>query len=1136
MRWWNKVNFVLNNIRYVVQLWVLVWSLLAATAQAQPTSVLAEGSWRRLSTTQTGIYKITAPLLRRMGFDLTTLNPQYLQLYGNGGAMLPQANSAPRSRGLTQQAVWVTGQDDGRFDENDVLYFYAESPHQVVYDSTRAAFRHQINYYADTTYYFLTAGKAPGLRVTGLASINAEGGDVVDQFDDYWYHEEESVNLLQSGREWWGEYLGLSSQLSLPVPLTGLVPGTEARLLTRAIASAQVATRFRWQVNGQEVGEQPVGTVSTYRYDLRAQIAEKDYLFKVPASPPSAFSVGVQFDKGGQANAQAYLDYIALQIRRRLQQYDGQQVYRFLPAARDTVQYRIQTTSPDWIWWDVTVPLHPRQALLQRTSTGIAQFGAQGARQVRTYVGFLPQQALEPPAWQPVPNQNIYASTVPDLLIVSARAWEKEAQRLAQHRRQHDGLDVLVVTTDQVYNEFASGRADVSAIRDFARHLYQQAPDKLKYLLLLGDATYDYRNRSRTQSAAQQQGWVPVYESRESLHPVFTYSSDDYFGFMKDREGYWQESTSGDHTLDIGTGRLPVKTADEARVVVDKLIHYDTSPRTRGAWRNRIGFVADDGDGNIHQQHADELAGITQPYLLPQRLFIDAFPQLTTPEGPKAPELNAAIGRNIEEGTLILNYTGHGGISGWAEEQVLTLADIQSLRGYNNMPLLVTATCEFGRYDDPALVSGAELMVLSPRGAAIGAVTTTRPVFASTNFALNKAFYEVLTTVGTSARMGDIVRITKNRSLSGSLNRNFTLLGDPSMRLARPEYEIQWEAIADTLRALQKVKLTGRVVQKGSASAVSTFEGTARVTLFDKPVSFRTAGSESTPATYSEYRSRLFDGQVSIRNGRFNVEFVVPRNIDYRLGKGRISVYAVSTDSLSDAAAQLGVVVGGSENSLTDRTPPQIRAYLNDSSFRDGQVVPASSVLWIEASDESGINVSQAGLGHELLATLNDSTTFVLNDYFVAHTDDYQRGTIRFPLEGLPPGHYTVHVKIWDTYTNSSETTLRFIVGPESGIKLVRAHVFPNPFQEQLSFELEHTRDSEDIEVFFRILSVSGQTLCTYRWIYYTSEKMIREAIQPKDLSSLLPTGFGMYLYELSVRSVKDGSTDRRSGKLLMAR
>lgn len=1111
--------------------------MLSATTQAQPSAPLSIGSWYKLSTTQTGVYRLNAALLRKMGFDLTTLNPQYLQLYGNGGAMLPQPNSTSRPRGLTQNRIWITGQEDGRFDDNDALYFYADAPHQVWYDPAQAGFRHQVNYYADTSYYFLTVGQVPGLRVADRPGIGAAGGTVVEQFDDYWFREEEAVNLLQSGREWWGEYLGLSSQLRLPVPLPGIVPGTEARLRTRAIASAQVATRFRWQVNDREVGEQPVGTVSTYRYDLRAQTVEKEYAFKVTDTPPSAFSVGVLFEKGTQANAQAYLDYVALQTRRYLRQYDAQQLYRFRPATTDTVLYRIQTTSPDWQWWDVTDAQQPARSLLQRTAEGTAQFRTHGARQARTYVGFLPQQALEPQGWQPVPNQDLYGRPVPDLLIVTAPAWASEAQRLAQLRRQHDGLEVLVVTTGQVYNEFASGRPDVSAIRDFARHLYRQSPGKLKYLLLFGDATYDYRNRGRSQSPVQQLGWVPTYESRESLHPVFTYSSDDYFGFLEDGEGNWNETTGGDHTLEIGIGRLPVKTVEEARTVVDKLIYYATSSRTRGAWRNRLSFVADDGDGNIHQQHANELATIIQPYLLPQRLFVDAFPQLSTPEGQKVPSLNTSIRQHIDEGTLVLNYTGHGGIGGWAEEQVLTLADMQSVRGYDNMPLLVTATCEFGRYDDPALVSGAELMVLSPRGAAIGAVTTTRPVFASTNFSLNKAFYEAFVATRPRGRMGDIVRLTKNNSLSGSLNRNFALLGDPSMQLARPEYEVRWETKPDTLRALQKVTLRGTVTQTGDTLTQTDFNGTARVTVFDKPVSFRTAGAESgSPATYYEYRNKLFDGTVSVRNGRFTTEFVVPRNIDYRPGEGRVSVYMVSTDSLRDAAGQLGVVVGGSENNLTDRTPPQLKAYLNDRSFQNDQVVPAAPVLWIEASDESGINLSRAGLGHELVATLNDSVTYVLTDYFVAQTDDFRRGTIRFPLGPLPAGTYTVHIKIWDTYTNSSEITLRFIVGSESGIKLVRAVVFPNPVQDQLSFEIEHSRDNEDIEVHFRILNLSGQILHTSHQTYYNSPKILRQTLQPEILQSVLANGVSTYLYEVSVRSTKDGSNDRRAGKLLMAR
>ncbi|GAB2763955.1 type IX secretion system sortase PorU [Rhabdobacter roseus] len=1125
MPWWKPANFL-----YWITLYLLGGLVLFSNAQAQDASVLAQGSWYKIGVVQSGIYRLDAPALRRLGLTTSTLNARHLQLYGNGGGMLPQANDALRPQDLRQNAIWVPGEEDGRFDEQDALYFYAEGPHVTRYDSLNHHLYHQTNYYSDTSYYFLTVGTSPGLRLTDLPSLMASQSTPLDQFDDYWFHEKESVNLLQSGREWWGEYLANTGALNLQVPTPGLVPGSMTRLRVRAIASAQVPTQFRWQVNGQEVGRPSVGTVSTYRYDLRAQLSDQAYVFPVGTSPPVTTTLSVAFDPNGQSSAQAYLDWASLQTKRYLRPYDGQQSYYFLPASVDTVTYRITGTLPDWYWWDVSDPARPARAQVDRGPDGTGTFTAIQGRRFRRFIGFRPSQALEPVSGRAIANQNIRQSKVPDLLIVTPPAWETQARRLADFREQHDGLDVLVVTSEQVYHEFGSGQPDISALRDLARYLYLRAPDKLRYLLLFGDASYDYKNRT----AAGGGVGVPVYQSRESLHPVFSYSSDDYFGFFKTREGTWEESTSGDHTLDIGVGRLPVKTPEEARVVVDKLIHYATSPRSRGAWRNRISFVADDGDANIHQQHADQLATFIQPHLLSQRLFIDAFPQQTTPGGTKAPELNTAIRRTVEEGTLILNYTGHGGAVGWAEEQVLTLADMQAMRGYNNLPLLVTATCEFGRYDDPALVSGAELMVLSPRGAAIGAVTTTRPVFASTNFTLNKAFYEALAVARPQQlRLGDIVRLTKNNSLSGSLNRNFALLGDPSLRLAQAEHAIRWRQVPDTLRALQKVLLEGEIVAPGAEVPLLDFNGSAQVVVYDKPVAFRTLGNEATAAEYQEYRNRLFAGNVQVQQGRFRVEFVVPRDIDYRLGEGRVSVYALSQDSLTDASAQLAVWVGGSANVPPDRTPPTLTAYLNDAAFQDGQTVTPTPVLYAELFDESGINLSQAGLGHDLTATLNDTLSWVLNAYYTAHPNDFRSGTIRFPLGTLPPGPHQLRIKVWDTHTNSAEKTLRFIVGSEPAIKLAQALVFPNPFEQHLSFKIEHTRESEDVEITFRLFNVAGQTLKTFHRMYYNSEAIIEDAIPNLVPSQLLTPGRALYLYELLIRSSKDNSTDRHTGKLL---
>ncbi len=1102
-------------------------------SHAQVPSVLAEGTWYKLAVTQSGVYRVDAGFLRKMGIDPSKINPKNLQIYGNGGGILPQSNAALRPSDLVQNAVWVVGEEDGKFDDKDAMYFYAEGARVVRYDSLQKSVFHEINYYSDSSYYYLNIGSSPGKRIANVASQH-DAGAVVDQFDDYWFHEEESVNLLQSGREWWGEYLGLSGQLALKADLPGVVPGSAAMLRGAGIATAQVTTRFRWQVNGQDIGEQTQGAVSTYRYDLKAQRSEKNYAFTIGETPPSTFNISLNFDKNGQNSAQAYLDYVALQTRRQLRAYPAQQIYRFLPSDKASITYLLKDIPQDWQWWDVSEPQQPRRATLERTPDGTAKFGANNGRNLRAYAGFSVQQGLEPASWQKIANQNLHALPVPELLIVTPKAWQNVAARLAQFREKHDGLAVAVVTTDQVFNEFASGKPDPTAIRDFVRYLYRQNPEKLKYLLLFGDATYDYRNRSGTQSATQQQRWVPVYESRESLHPVYTYSSDDYFGFLQQNEGEWLETAAGDHPLDIGIGRLPVKTPEEARVVVDKLIHYGSSPQTLGKWRNRISFVADDGDGNIHQQHADLLAKQIGDKFLTQRLFVDAFPHVGSPEGVKTPDLNAAIRQRIDDGTLILNYTGHGGTTGWAEEQILTLADMQNARGYDNLPLLLTATCEFGRYDDPALVSGAELMVLSPRGAAIGALTTTRPVFSSTNFSLNKAFYEALNAADTGTRVGDLMKFTKNNSLSGSLNRNFALLGDPSMQLARPAYEVAWTGPPDTLSALRQVTLRGSILQ--NKKIAETFDGTAYVTIYDKPVRFRTNGEGGVVAAYDELRNKIYEGQATVRRGQFSVSFVVPRNIDYRFGPGRASVYARRSDSLADAAGQLAVTVGGAATESTDRTPPELTAYLNDSTFRDGQTVPGNSILWIKTFDASGISVSSAGLGQNLIATLNDTLTFVLNDYFQAQSGDFRRGTIRFPLDELPPGSYTLRAKIWDNYTNSAEATLRFSVGTKAGIALGAADFFPNPFEDRLSFKIKHDRPGEDVEITVRLFTLSAQVVHTFHQIYYNSEPNITETLQFGPNSALAFPGRTLYLYELQIRSTKDQTTDRRTGKLLHIR
>lgn len=1113
-----------NRIKWVAEL-VLLGFLLAGhqaviRVSAQQPSVLSSGDWYKIGVTATGIYRIDATYFKTIGIDINTLQPHQIHLYGNGSGILPQANQAPRDSGLRPDAIWVETGSSGR---PEAVYFYGEGPATIAYDPGSGHFTHQVNPYTDTTYYFLTILDTPGLRIETRDTGIPASPQVVDTFDHYWFYEKETANLLRSGREWWGDYLGTTPSLNFELDFPGLVPGSAGLLNFSAIASAQVPTRFAWQVEGGQIGEQTAGTVSTYRYDLKAQKAQGRFSFTTPAQ--EKLKVALTFDKGGQTGASAYLDYAALQVKRRLRPYETPTIYRFLPGTPENRVYEFAPADNGFIVWDITDPCLPIQAVLKQIENGNSWL-IPGDPDDRTYIGFRKEQAIAPHPARKIPNQDIRSLPVPDLIIVTAGEWKEEADRLASFREDHDRLTVLTVTTEQVFNEFASGKPDVTAIRDLCKYFYDRDPSRLKYLLLFGDATYDFRNKGGALTAAQLQSTVPSYQSRESLHPVYTYVSDDYFGFLDNEAGQWDESSSGDHPLRIGIGRLPVKTRDEAARVTDKLIDY-ASASAMGKWRNRITFVADNGDNNIHQQHADSLARQVAGFFLANRLFTDEYPLTSTSLGSRAPAVNQEIRRKIDEGSLILNFTGHGDESGWTDEQILTLADMQAVRGYPNMPLLVTATCEFGRYDNPSVVSGAELMLLSPRGAAIGAMTTTRPVFSSTNFTINSAFYNALTPG--KGRLGDIFRHTKNNSLAGSLNRNFVLLGDPSMKLASPEKKVRWASAPDTLRPFSKAVLEGEIVDPSGNSADGNFNGIAYVSVFDKPTRFQTLGATGQPAVYEEYRTKLFEGTVTVSGGRFTVSFMVPDEGSTVFQNVLTSVYAHTDDLLDDASGQLKTPLGpAGRPPEREDNPPVVTVYLNDPSFLAGQTVDPNPVLFAEVTDDTGLKFSGDGCG--ITAILNDTLELPVQNYYSAGLDTYLKAGVVMPLALQEEGEYRLTLKVCDVFGNSTEKGITFRIKSNPAMKIRTAIVFPNPFRDKVSYRIEHNKSGHDLDVQFRLFSRTGLLIYSDRQIHYGAGDVVESELP---VSAEINPELQIYLYELTLRSLQDMSTQRISGKLI---
>jgi hypothetical protein len=1115
---------------------ILALMALAFSGSGQP-SVLHSGNWYKLAVKQNGVFRIDLNQFKKMGFDPKT-DPRKIKLYGNGGGMLPQPNNAPRAADLTELAIYIQGEEDGIFNSQDFILFYAEGPDKISFDEQKEIFKYEKNLYANQNFYFITIGTTNGKRIQ-TATNAGTGFPTVNTFENYAYHELDQHNELKSGREWFGERFDLSTELTLSLALPDVIPGTSVKVVSDVMAQSFDNTVFKLFLNGIQIGQQSVAAIPNVDYGIKGRHKRDTISVNssgVLAPGKTKQELRYQYLKSPTVRSIGYLDFFLMQTTQQLKLYGQQTVFRSLASLQQPVsKYEIGQATASSTVWNISDPLNP---VIQQTTfqSGSLSFSAPSTS-LQHYVVFQPNVQV-PELSGKVPNQNLRGMTVPNLLIVTHPDFITEAQRLANHRMTLNGWSTQVVTTTEIYNEFSSGRQDITAIRDFAKYLYDKSPGSLRALLLFGKCSYDYKNILGT-----NRNFVPTYESRNSLHPLQTYSSDDYFAFLENHEGEWPEEPAVNHSMDISVGRLPVKAIAEAKTVVDKIIAYDTDLKLAGPWRKDIVFVTDDGDFNIHQTQADQLAEEienNQAFFNPSKIYLDAFSQPAGASGQTSPETRAAIEKSFYDGALIINYTGHGGERLWAKERIFDDLLIVSLQN-KRLPLLFTATCEFGRQDDPIFLSGGELCILQKNGGAIALVTTARPVSSSTNFALNQAFYQALFQKVNNAYtpLGDIFRRTKNNSLSGVANRNFSLIGDPSLYLALPELQIEVEEIktqtgSDTLKALSLVTASGKIIDH-THTISTTFNGTLQATLYDKETSFVTLGNENPPFTYNQYYNVLFRGQARIENGLFSFDFIIPKNIAYTVGNGKLSLYAHHDEHQTDASGfSKAFKIGLSEpNPPTDNTPPAIRLFIGDTTFINGGVAPSTTKLIARLFDESGINISAYGIGNSIVAALNDTQTFILNDYYVSDENDFRNGTIEFVLPVLKPGKHTVTLKAWDVYNNPSQASVDFLVKGDDLI-IESFGNYPNPFSESTKLYFTHNRSGDTLDGSVTIYDHTGREVKRVDFLAMESTyqvDLIELARNEEPLKYLIA---GLYFARLAVRSLTNGSKNERVTKFII--
>lgn len=1109
------------------------------------SSVLASGNWYKIAIGESGMHRLSYEQLQEIGLG----NPASVRVFGSGARRVPEAYSQGAVDDLEPVSVYLDKGSDGMFGPGDQLFFYAEGPVSWSYDQEDSLFRHSLHPYSTKGYYFLTDDMGPAEAVPEAVLSQDAPTTTVSTYDYLAMEEEERYNLIHSGRKWLGDVFKITLEYNYPFQIPRRVEGEPVKAYIAVAARAGSPSTFQARMDGENKGSIEIPATNLSYYTATHAYTGDLLVEHLPAS--DVLTLQLEYEQ--QEDAQGWLDHIILNARSELSLGSASQLafrdIRSVQAAAVS-RFRLEQGAASVIW-DIS---DPGQALhIDYRTEGSTAIFELPTSQLREFIAFDPSGTFPSPDFKGeglglIPSQNLHGMEHPDMVILAPEVFLEEARRLAEHRRSNDGLEVEVVTQTQVFNEFSSGTPDIAATRNFMKMFYDRSgggEDYCRYLLLFGDGSFDNRG---SEGKVNNPNLLLTYQSPESLSPTRSYTSDDFFGLLDTDEGMYNG------LLDIGIGRLPASTVDEARNLVDKLISYD-QVENQGDWRNQISFIGDDEDGNIHMRQADELADYVNtnyPAYNIGKIYLDAYPQYKSTTGFSYPDAEVAINNQVNLGALIVNYTGHGGTTGLAHEKVVTLQNISSWSNGNKLPLFMTATCEFSRYDEydidvdaPAPSAGEEVL-LSTKGGGIGLFTTTRLVYSGPNHILNEHFYEVVFEKNANQenyRLGDIIAYSKNETGAGVNKRNFTLLGDPSLRLSYPENRIVTDSInhssvaetSDTLSAFEWVSVSGHVETR-DGSLMEQFNGTVYPVVFDKNRPVETLSNDNTTSFNFKTRNNiLYRGKADVKDGMFSFGFYVPKDISYSFGNGKISYYA--NDSITDAHGSWEeFIVGGigTENAL-DLEPPELDLFINDSFFVSGGMTDSNPWLLVYARDNFGINTTGNGIGHDLTATLDGNRlgATILNEFFQSDANSHNSGSIRYPYYDLEEGRHEIAVKIWDIHNNSAEERIEFVVVKSRRLVLENLFNYPNPFTDITWFNIEHNRPDEELDLEIRLYDLNGALVRIIKERIYAPGYRLEPISWDGRGSGGAKLGAGLYLYQVSL-STLDGELASDNGKLIL--
>lgn len=1105
-------------------------------------SILHSGNFVKISVEQTGIHILPYDTLKAWG-----LTPEHVSVWGYGGAMLNEDFTQPRWDDLPSVACYMHKGIDDIFNSGDYILFYAQGATSWHTD-INGIWRHTQNPYSDLGYYFLTDQPSLQRLIDWDTEENHSSNIIdVDWYTAYRVYEKDEINLIDptshtagGGREFYSDMMNnQNNKKTISFDLQDVITNQTANCKVDVAASSGEETSI--QVNYANSDKNiRISRISVTDYHTKAVIGHTE----INTTPTSTSTQTIDINmKSNAAGATAYINYIELNVPCSLVMRNNQLAISNTAYLKNTnpIRYHLSNTNNNIQIWRVTNSVDITRMVTAYQDNILTWIDNNTRAEKYVAVDVSSRKWPSPKLVGTIANQNLHALENVDYVIICPQEFLAPATRLAEKHEDIDHLTWAVVTDEQVYNEFSSGTPDATAYRWLMKMLYDRAGNneyqRPKNLLLMGNGTFD--NRKRLADSGTRK--LLTYQAKNSTTETLAYGTDDYFGFLRDNAGIYEGEFQDERArMEIGVGRLPVKNLEEANSVVEKICTY-MDDKVLGKWKSQILFLADDGDHGLHVQTADGGAERLRKKNLDfqvTKIYLDAHTQEVSAGGESYPLAKNQFDNLMRNGVLFMNYSGHGSYNNITNELFMKSNDILKMTN-TNLGFWFLATCSFSHFDG-GMTSAGELAVLNPNGGAIGVLSASRTVYATQNTVLNRNLCDTLfghsNEFEYNMTLGEATRIAKNNTGNDANKLPYVLLGDPALKLNYPtDLQVKTTIEIDTMHALTQQTISG-YIQTPDQDTAKWFNGKLDVTILDKMQQITTRDNDETKEedkekiSYNDYPNMLFSGQTDVVNGHFKFQFMVPKDIRYNYGNGRIIYYAADIETREEAVGHYeDFVIGGSSSTLiTDTIGPELNIYLNTPAFQDGDNTYEFPHFYADIQDENGINTVGTGIGHDLLLVIDadPKQTYILNNYFQASNNSYRAGQVSYKMMEQSEGPHTLTFRAWDMYNNSSTASLNFHVIKGMDPNIYSVTTYPNPVTctGVMNVAIDYDQPDEIIETSVCLYNINGQL------IHERKQKGVEGITWNMDQIAAKP---GIYVYQVKIKTATSNHISK-AGKIIV--